>query len=82
VDRGRQAPEEPHGQGEGDAGRQEIRRDAEGEDQVREGQPIARSTAISRARSATAEYMVLSAPKTAPSPMTTAISVPRTVMSA
>ena len=43
--------------------------------------PIARRTAISRERSETAEYMVLSAPKTAPSAMTTAISEPSTVIS-
>ncbi len=43
--------------------------------------PIARSTAISRERSETAEYMVLSAPKTAPRPITMATSVPSTVIS-
>ena len=42
--------------------------------------PTARRVAISRARSAIAEYMVLSAPKTAPMPMTTATIVPRTVI--
>ena len=42
--------------------------------------PMARRTAISRERSETAEYMVLRAPKTAPSPITTATSVPSTLM--
>ena len=37
--------------------------------------------AISRPRSATAEYMVLSAPKTAPMAMTNATRPPRMVMS-
>ena len=40
--------------------------------------PRARMVAISRVRSETAEYIVLSAPKTAPMPMTKATSVPRT----
>jgi hypothetical protein len=39
--------------------------------------PMARSVATSRERSDTAEYMVLSAPKTAPMPITTATRVPR-----
>ena len=43
--------------------------------------PIARSTAISRARSDTAEYIVLSAPNTAPSAITAATSEPSTVIS-
>ena len=43
--------------------------------------PNARMVAISRDRSATAEYMVLSAPKTAPIAITAAISVPSTVIS-
>ena len=42
--------------------------------------PIARRTAISRERSETAEYIVLSAPNTAPRPMTTAIRLPSTVI--
>ena len=42
--------------------------------------PIARRTAISRERSETAEYMVLSAPKTAPSAITAATSEPSTVI--
>ena len=53
----------------------------EGEHDAPPPNPIARSTAISRARSETAEYMVLSAPNTAPRPITAAISVPSTVMS-
>ena len=40
--------------------------------------PSARMAAISRARSATAEYIVFSAPKTAPMPMTAATMEPRT----
>ena len=43
--------------------------------------PSARSTAISRERSATAEYIVLSAPITAPSPITAATMPPSTVIS-
>ncbi len=43
--------------------------------------PSARSTAISRERSATAEYIVLSAPITAPSAITAATMPPSTVMS-
>ena len=43
--------------------------------------PIARRTAISRERSDTAEYIVLSAPNTAPRPITTAIRPPSTVIS-
>ena len=43
--------------------------------------PSARIVAISRARSVTAEYIVLSAPKTAPIPMTAATIEPSTVMS-
>ena len=43
--------------------------------------PMARMVAISRARSVTAEYMVLSAPKIAPIPITTATMLPSTVMS-
>ena len=39
--------------------------------------PTARMVAISRVRSATAEYMVLSAAKTAPTPMIRATIVPR-----
>ncbi len=39
--------------------------------------PIARMVAISRARVATAAYMVLSAPKTAPTAMIAPITVPR-----
>ncbi len=42
--------------------------------------PMARMVAISRERSETAEYMVLSAPKTAPMPMMTATRVPSTVI--
>ena len=42
--------------------------------------PIARMVAISRERSDTAEYIVLSAPKTAPTPMIEATKVPRTVI--
>src|SRR5437762_2724694 len=43
--------------------------------------PSARMVAISRARAVTAEYIVLSAPKTAPMPITAATIEPRTVMS-
>ena len=43
--------------------------------------PSARMVAISRERSATAEYMVLRAPNTAPSPITAATIEPSTVMS-
>ena len=43
--------------------------------------PRARMVAISRPRSATAEYMVFRAPKTAPMAMTEATSPPRMVMS-
>ena len=43
--------------------------------------PSARMVAISRPRSATAEYMVLSAPKIAPMAITLATRPPRTVMS-
>ena len=43
--------------------------------------PSARMVAISRPRSATAEYMVLRAPKIAPMAMTPATSPPRMVMS-
>ena len=43
--------------------------------------PRARRVAISRERSATAEYIVFSAPKTAPIPMTTATIEPSTVIS-
>ena len=43
--------------------------------------PSARRTAISRERSATAEYIVLSAARIAPSPMTRATIPPSTVMS-
>jgi len=39
--------------------------------------PRARRVAISRERPATAEYIVLSAPKTAPIPMSAATSRPR-----
>jgi len=42
--------------------------------------PSARSVAISRERSATAEYIVFSAPKTAPIPITTAMIEPSTVI--
>ena len=41
---------------------------------------MARMVAISRERSETAEYMVLSAPNTAPMPITPATSEPSTVM--
>jgi hypothetical protein len=44
--------------------------------------PMARIVAISRDRSETAEYMVLSAPKIAPMPITPATRVPSTVMRA
>ena len=43
--------------------------------------PSARIVAISRARSVTAEYIVLSAPNTAPMPITAATMEPSTVMS-
>src|SRR5438552_7108618 len=43
--------------------------------------PRARMVAISRERSATAEYMVFSAPKIAPTPMIPATNPPRMVMS-
>ena len=43
--------------------------------------PSARRTAISRERSATAEYIVLSAARIAPSPITRATIPPSTVMS-
>ncbi len=43
--------------------------------------PMARMVAISRERSETAEYMVLSAPMTAPMPMMTATRPPSTVIS-
>ncbi len=43
--------------------------------------PIARMVAISRARVATAAYMVLSAPNTAPMAMIAPITVPRMLIS-
>ena len=42
--------------------------------------PNARMVAISRERSATAEYIVLRAPNTAPRPITAATMEPSTVM--
>ena len=42
--------------------------------------PMARMVAISRERSEMAEYMVFSAPKIAPTPITPATRPPRTVM--
>ena len=42
--------------------------------------PRARSVAISRVRSETAEYIVFNAPKTAPMPITIAMIEPSTVI--